>query len=346
MFDVEGLEMTPDERELLRDPRAGGVILFSRNYHDPEQLQKLVGDIHTLRDPKLLVAVDHEGGPVQRFRAEFTALPPASTFGSVYDQDPSRAARLAGVCGWLAASELRAVGVDFSFSPVLDLRSAKSEVIGERAFHSDVDGVVNLAKSYVGGMKRAGMAAVGKHFPGHGRVHGDSHVTVPEDDRDLETLRAADLGVFERMVSHGLPAVMPAHVIYKRIDDRPAGFSPYWLRRVLREHLKFQGAIFSDDLMMAGASVAGDIVARGEAALEAGCDMLLVCNDRNAVTRLLEALPETADPVRSARLARMHGLHEVSRETLLNSEEYLESVEEITALNPEPELDLGFDEST
>jgi beta-N-acetylhexosaminidase len=343
MLDLEGLQLTGDEGEILCDPRVGGVILFSRNYHDPVQLERLVREIHTLRDPKLLVAVDHEGGRVQRFRTDFTPLPPASAFGAVYDEAPSRGRHLAAVCGWLAASELRAVGVDFSFSPVLDLRSAKSDVIGERAFHASVDGVVNLATAYINGMKRAGMAAVGKHFPGHGSVRGDSHVVVPEDDRDLDTLRGADLGVFERMIPHGLPALMPAHVVYKNVDDRPAGFSSYWLRKVLREHLNFSGAIFSDDLMMAGASSAGGIVERGTAALEAGCDMLLVCNDREAAVKLLDAVPEKADPVRSARLARMHGLHEVSRSALLKSDEYHQAVAEISALNPAPELDLGFD---
>lgn len=342
MLDLEGLELSREERDLLCDPRVGGVILFSRNYHDPDQLQRLVREVHALREPKLLVAVDHEGGRVQRFRTEFTPLPCAAAFGAAYDDDPARGSHLAGVCGWLAASELRSVGVDFSFSPVLDLRSPKSDVIGDRAYHGSVDAVVNLATAYINGMKRAGMSAVGKHFPGHGSVRGDSHVVVPEDDRDLPALRNADLGVFERMIPHGLPAVMPAHVIYKRVDDHPAGFSTYWLRRVLREHLDFSGAVFSDDLMMAAAGVAGGIVERGTAALRAGCDMLLVCNDRESAITLVNALTEKADPVRSARLARMHGLHEVSRDTLLESEEYRNAVAEISVLNPAPELDLGF----
>ena len=342
MLDLEGLELTSEEEDILRDPRVGGVILFSRNYHDQAQLARLVREVHALRDPKLLVAVDHEGGRVQRFRTDFTPLPSAAAFGTAYDEDPARGSHLAGICGWLAASELRSVGVDFSFSPVLDLRSPNSDVIGDRAYHANVDAVVNLATAYISGMKRAGMSAVGKHFPGHGSVRGDSHVVVPQDDRDLAALRNADLGVFERMIPHGLPAVMPAHVIYKQVDDHPAGFSSYWLRRVLREHLNFTGAIFSDDLMMAGAGVAGGIVDRGTAALEAGCDMLLVCNDRESAITLVEAMSEKADPVRSARLARMHGLHEVSRSALLESEEYRDAVAEVSVLNPAPELDLGF----
>ncbi len=343
VLDLGGLFLDQEECDLLREPGVGGVILFSRNYHDPDQLRELITRIHEIRDPKLLIGVDHEGGRVQRFRKAFTRLPPAAAFGAVYDADPSRASQLASTCGWLAASELRAVGVDFSFSPVLDLGTGDSEVIGDRAFHADVDAVINLAKAYVNGMKQGGMAAVGKHFPGHGSVKGDSHVVVPEDVRDIETIRMSDLRVFERMILHGLPAIMPAHVIYKCVDDRPAGFSRYWLKTVLRDHLQFRGAVFSDDLTMAAACVAGDITQRGQAALDAGCDTLVVCNDREAAVRLLEALPQRPDPVRIARLARMHGLHETSRQALLASETYREAVAEITLLNPAPELDLGSD---
>lgn len=343
MLDLEGLELTPEEEELLNNPRVGGVILFSRNYHDADQLTRLINRVHDVRQPKLLIAVDHEGGRVQRFREGFTRLPPASAFGAVYDQDPGRACRLASVSGWLTASELRASGLDFSFSPVLDLRTRVSDAIGDRAFHAEVDAVVNLARAYIAGMKRGGMSAVGKHFPGHGSVKGDSHLATPCDHRDLETVQMSDLRVFERIIADGLPAIMPAHVIYDRMDDKPAGFSRYWLKDVLREHLEFQGVVFSDDLVMAGAAVAGEIEDRGAAALEAGCDMLLVCNDRAAAVRLLDAAPESADPIRSARLARMHGLHQTSRERLLESEAYRAAVSEVTALNPEPELDLGFD---
>lgn len=343
MLDLQGLELAREEEELLQAPQVGGVILFSRNYEHPEQLVRLIDRIHAVRQPRLLIAVDHEGGRVQRFREGFTRLPPAAAFGAVHDRDPGRACHLASLCGWLTASELRASGLDFSFSPVLDLRSRSSDAIGDRAFHADVDAVVNLARAYIGGMKRGGMAAVGKHFPGHGSVEGDSHLETPSDHRDLETVRMSDLRVFERIIADGLPAIMPAHVIFDRMDDKPAGFSRYWLKDVLRRHLEFQGAVFSDDLVMAGAAVAGDIVDRGAAALEAGCDMLLVCNDRDAAVRLLEAVPESADPVRSARLARMHGLHRTSRESLSKSEAYRAAVAEIVALNPAPELDLGFD---
>ncbi len=343
MLDLEGVELASEEEELLQTPQVGGVVLFTRNYHDPEQLARLIQRIHAARQPKLLIAVDHEGGRVQRFREGFTRLPSAAAFGTLYDRDPSRACQLASLSGWITASELRASGLDFSFSPVLDLRSRVSDVIGERGFHTDVDAVVNLARAYIAGLKRGGMAAVGKHFPGHGSVKGDSHLATPVDHRDLESVRMSDLRVFERIIADGLPAIMPAHVIFDRMDDKPAGYSRYWLNEVLRGHLKFQGAVFSDDLVMAGAAVAGDIVDRGAAALEAGCDMLLVCNDRDAAVRLLDSAPESADPVRSARLARMHGLHQTSREGLLKSEEYRAAVAEVVALNPEPELDLGFD---
>jgi beta-N-acetylhexosaminidase len=315
MLDLDGPELGQEDKELLQAPQVGGVILFSRNYHDPEQLTQLIDSIHAVRQPKLLIAVDHEGGRVQRFREGFTRLPPAAAFGEVHNRDPGRACRLASMSGWLTASELRASGLD----------------------------VVNLGRAYISGLKRGGMAAVGKHFPGHGSVKGDSHLATPCDHRDLETVQMSDLRVFERIIADGLPAIMPAHVIFDRMDNKPAGFSRYWLKEVLRGHLKFQGAVFSDDLVMAGAAVAGDIVDRGAAALEAGCDMLLACNDREAAVRLLDAAPESADPIRSARLARMHGLHQTCRQILNKSEAYRTAVAEINALNPEPELDLGFD---
>ena len=343
MLDLEGTELSREEEELLNNPRVGGIILFSRNYQDPEQLARLIARIHAVRQPKLLIAADHEGGRVQRFREGFTRLPPAAAFGAVYDRDPARGCHLAALSGWLTACELRASGLDFSFSPVLDLRNRVSEVIGDRAFHGDVDAVVNLARAYISGLKKGGMSAVGKHFPGHGSVQGDSHLMTPCDQRDLETVRMSDLRVFERIIADGLPAIIPAHVVYDQMDDRPACFSRYWLKDVLRDHLKFRGAVFSDDLGMAGAAVAGDIVERGRAALAAGCDMLLVCNDRDGATRMLDVAPAAADPVRGARLARMHGLKEIARDELTKSEPYRAAVAKVTAINPAPELDLGFD---
>lgn len=307
MLDLEGVELSAAERELLRHPQAGGVILFSRNYESVEQLAALVASIHAVRDPHLLVAVDHEGGRVQRFRAGFTRLPPAAALGRVYDADQKRGRELAKEAGWLMAAELRAVGLDFSFAPVLDLARGLSGVIGDRAFHRDPQVVAILAQAYVHGMHEAGMAAVGKHFPGHGGVREDSHLTLPVDTRSLERLLAADAVPFARLAAGGLPGIMPAHVRYAQVDELPAGFSRYWLHTVLRQRLGFQGAIFSDDLSMAGAEFIGDYPARAQAALEAGCDMVLVCNHPQGAALVLDALAGRDDDVVSrARLARFH----------------------------------------
>ena len=307
MMDIAGTELSAEECEQLRHPLVGGVILFSRNYHSPEQVQELVSAIHALREPRLLVAVDHEGGRVQRFRDGFTALPAVRGLGVLYDSDRKRAQRLAETCGWLMASELRATGIDFSFAPVLDLDRGISAVIGDRAFHSDPQVASDLAHAYMIGMKKAGMEATGKHFPGHGAVAADSHTAVPVDERRYEDIYAEDIVPFERMIHFGLGAIMPAHVIYSRVDAQPAGFSRFWLQEVLRGRLGFKGAIFSDDLSMEGARVAGGPVERARAAVEAGCDMLLVCNSPQATAQILDGLGEYNDPVAYARLVRMRG---------------------------------------
>ena len=257
MLGLEGVELTAQERELLRHPLVGGVILFTRNYQSPEQVAALTAAIHALRQPRLLVAVDHEGGRVQRFREGFTRLPAVRRLGEIYDQDRMRAKQLARVTGWLMAAELRAVGVDLSFAPVLDLDHGVSGIIGDRAFHHDPESVADLAHAYASGMQKAGMEAVGKHFPGHGGIAADSHLELPVDPRPLAALEAADLLAFERMIHYGLAALMPAHVVYPAVDDQPAGFSARWLKDILRQRLEFQGVIFSDDLDMAGAHVAG-----------------------------------------------------------------------------------------
>jgi beta-N-acetylhexosaminidase len=258
---------------------------------------------------------------VQRFHEGFTRLPPLRRFGELYDENPKRAKRLAHTAGWLMAVELRAVDVDFSFAPVLDLDRGMSEIIGDRAFHARPDAVADLAVSYVAGMAEAGMAATGKHFPGHGGCAADSHVALPVDDRDYADIYAEDLVPFERLVANGLAGIMPAHVVYPRVDAQPAGYSRVWLQEILRRRLGFQGIIFSDDLSMAGAGGAGGMVERAELALAAGCDMVLVCNDPAGADEVLQRLPARDDPASQLRRVRMHGRPvpqpgELARQTL------------------------------
>lgn len=308
MVGVKGLTLQPDERDMLREPGVGGVILFARNYESPEQVRALVNDIHAVRLPRLLVAVDHEGGRVQRFRQGFTRIPAAQFFGTLYDHDRTRGLRVARAAGWVLAAELRAVGVDFSFAPVLDLGLGLCPVVGDRAYHRDPDTVATLARSVVEGMKDAGMAAVGKHFPGHGGVDVDTHHGVAIDRRTRADIEMADLVPFERLIRWGLAGIMPAHVLYADVDGVPAGFSTVWLQDILRGRLGFQGLIFSDDLEMEGAGLAGDIVARGEAALAAGCDMVLVCNQPALMAKLIDGLRQYPDnPTAQLRRTRMHG---------------------------------------
>ena len=326
MVDIAHTSLSAAEIERLRHPLVGGVILFSRNYESPIQIETLVRDIHALREPRLLVAVDHEGGRVQRFREGFTPLPPAARLGAQYRENPRRAKRLAEACGWLMACELRAVDVDFSFAPVLDLDRGVSRVIGDRAFHSDPEKVADIAHAYMIGMSRAGMAATGKHFPGHGGVEADSHVAVPSDGRSFEDIFAEDVLPFARMIHYGLAGIMPAHVIYPRVDTQPAGFSRFWLQEVLRRRLEFQGVIFSDDLSMEGAKVAGGVLERAHAALGAGCDMVLVCNDPEGADRVLDGLGAYDNPASHLRLVRMHGRHAYSRRELEKDERYRQAL--------------------
>jgi beta-N-acetylhexosaminidase len=343
MIDLPGLALTAEDREVLRHPVVGGVILFSRNYESPAQIAGLISAIHGVRSPPLLVAVDHEGGRVQRFREGFTRLPAAARFGEIYDRDPRQALVLCEWGGWVAAAELRSVGVDISFAPVLDLNRGVSRVIGDRAFHHRPEVVAELGRAFMRGMQRAGMASVGKHFPGHGSVAADSHEALPVDGRSYADIQAEDLLAFERMVHYGVPALMPAHVVYPAVDNRPAGFSRRWLVGVLRERLGFQGAVVSDDLSMAGAAVIPEPGDRARAALEAGCDLALICHDRAAAAAALEALAGRVDPVGQARLARLHGRGHLDRDELLASAAWGEGASAVLALEREPQLALGDD---
>jgi beta-N-acetylhexosaminidase len=342
MIGLEGLELNAEDKDLLRHPLVGGVILFSRNYRSPEQVAELVASIHALRQPRLLVAVDHEGGRVQRFRRGFTHLPAVRRLGEIYDHARLRAKQLARVTGWLMATELRAVGVDFSFAPVLDLDRGVSTVIGDRSFHSDPEVVADLAHAYMSGMQKAGMEAVGKHFPGHGSVVADSHVELPVDERSLDDLADADLLAFERMIHYGIAAMMPAHVLYPQVDPRPAGFSSVWLKDILRLRLGFQGAIFSDDLDMAGAWVAGSPPERAKAALEAGCDMVLACNDRQAASAILNGLKIAVDPVSQLRLIRLHGRGHLTLEQLRQNEDWQRAVQLVQDYDAFPLLEMDI----
>ena len=307
MLDLAGIGITAEEKRRLLHPLTGGVILFSRNYTSPEQLVALTTEIHQLRNPALIIAVDHEGGRVQRFRDGFTTLPAMRELGKRWDINPNEARRLARDIGFILAAELQARGVDLSFTPVLDVDTGASSVIGDRAFHSDPYVIADLAGALIQGLHQGGMAAVGKHFPGHGHVRADSHHELPVDHRPLEAIEASDLVPFRRLAESRLNGIMPAHVVYSKVDARPAGFSSVWLKQVLRNELKFEGVVFSDDLSMEGARGAGGIADRARAALTAGCDMVLACNDPTGAEELLAELHYSMPPVSLVRLARMHG---------------------------------------
>ncbi len=309
MLDVVGTALTADDIRRLQHPLVGGVILFARNFENCAQLQALTAHIHKVRQPPLLIAVDHEGGRVQRFREGFTKIPPMRELGKIWDKDRKKAMALAVEAGWILAAELRAHGVDFSFTPILDMDYGDSLVIGDRAFHLDPRAINELAFSLMQGLKKGGMAAVGKHFPGHGFVVADSHVSIPIDEREFDQIAQNDLQPFRQMIDEGLPAIMPAHVIYPKVDDKPAGFSTKWLQKVLRERLGFNGAIFSDDLSMEGATVGGDVTTRSLAALHAGCDMVLLCNRPDLADELLDNLVWKMPAQSIVRLTRMHGGH-------------------------------------
>ena len=345
MLDVRGTTLTDDDRKRLSHPLVGGVILFARNYENPAQLARLTAEIRALKSPPLLIAADQEGGRVQRFREGFTRLPPMRVLGQVYDAHPHQAKALAREAGYVMAAELRAHGVDLSFAPVLDLDYGVSSVIGDRAFHHDPQAVIELSHAVMQGMKDAGMAACGKHFPGHGYIVADSHVAIPVDERDYADIALHDLLPFKALIDMGLAAIMPAHVIYPKVDAAPAGFSAFWLQRVLRGELNFLGMVFSDDLTMEGAAVAGDITARTLAALKAGCDMALICNRPDLADEVLARLDFEWSSASRVRLARLHGEpHPLSMTELREQTAYTRARHAIASLGMESgNLALGPD---
>lgn len=317
MLDIGGFELDAEDRELLAHPGTGGLIFFARNFHSREQICRLVSEIRAVR-PDLLIAVDQEGGRVQRFRDGFVRLPPMRRLGEQFDADPQQARTHAHQLGALMASELVACDIDISFAPVLDLDFGQSSVIGDRSFHTRADAVTDLAGAFIDGMRAAGMAATGKHFPGHGFVQADSHLELPVDQRGFDEIERDDLQPF-RALAQRLGGIMPAHVLYPRVDAQPAGFSRFWLQTVLRQQLGFAGVIFSDDLAMAGAAAAGSYAQRAEAALGAGCDMVLVCNDRAGAVQVLDYLQtRPAQPVVAASTLRASAA-QVSAELLASA---------------------------
>jgi len=340
MIDVEGLQLTAAETEKLRNPRIGGVILFSRNFASTGQLRELTHSIHAVRTPGLLIAVDQEGGRVQRFRDGFTDLPPARLLGHQYDIDRQAARRLAGACGWIMAAELLDAGVDISFAPVVDLDLGLSDVIGDRAFHRDPQIVASLATAFAQGMRDAGMMAVAKHFPGHGGVIADSHLELPEDHRDYAGLKD-DLLPYSRLIANGLHGVMMAHVRYPAIDRRIASLSPYWQETELRRKLGFSGVIFSDDLSMSALESIGDMTGRVQQSLSAGVDMVLICNDPDTVERTLAGIGTLNNPASQARLVSLRP-HPLSwqGEDLRRTDDWLRATARIAAACAPPTLSL------
>lgn len=339
MIDLAGTDLTSEDRRLLAHPMVGGVLLFSRNFSGPAQVTELVQQIHAARTPPLLVAVDQEGGRVQRFREGFTRLPPVHVIGHQFDMDREQGVTLAESTGWLMASELLAVGVDISFAPVLDLHWGVSEVIGDRAFHRNPETVGELGRAYARGMRRAGMEATVKHFPGHGAVVADSHHRLPIDRRSVADLQE-DMRPFERLLGWGVTSVMMAHIVYSEVDRWPASLSAYWIRQVLRAELGYKGALFADDLSMEAAAVAGDMTQRVRRALQAGCDMLPICNNRAAVLQVLEELGDDVDPVAQLRLTRLHGRRGPSLEALRDSDPWRQASELVASSFRSPDLRL------
>lgn len=338
MIDLRGKTLAADEREWLQSPLVGGVILFTRNFESVEQLARLVAEIHAARQPPLLVTVDQEGGRVQRFRAPFVRLPPFRALGRLYDEERDLALKVAGACGWVMAAELRAVGVDLSFTPCVDLDRGLAKVIGDRALHREPAVVAALARRFAAGAKKGGMAVTAKHFPTHAGAHSDSHTEFAVDKRELAELDD-DLKPYRDLIASGLSGVMVAHVSFPGIDTRPASMSSWWIG-YLRGELGFKGAVISDDLSMTGAAVVGSAAERVRLALEAGCDLVLLCNAPEQVPGVLDALQGYVNPSAQLRLTRLHGSGDTNWESLHATAEWQKASALVASLEARPKLTL------
>ena len=339
MISLRGTGLDPDERKWLTSPVVGGVILFARNFDSLEQLCALVGQIRAIRSPGLLIAVDQEGGRVQRFGAPFQPLPAPRLLGHLYDTNPGDATRHARTFAWLMAAELRACGIDLSFAPVVDLDLGLASVIGDRALHESADIVARLAVAFLEGARAAGMYASAKHFPSHAGAHADSHLAVAVDRRDYDEL-IDDLIPYRSLIAHGLRSVMVAHVVFPALDPRPAGYSHWWLRSQLRGELGFSGAIVSDDLSMAGAATVGDYPARVQAALDAGCDLVLLCNASEEIPAVLDRFRNFVRPASQHHLMRLRGEPAPDWKTLRESSAWKQARDLLQHLCDAPPLEL------
>jgi beta-N-acetylhexosaminidase len=333
MIDLEGLSLTHEDIKRISHPMVGGLILFTRNFKDTEQLKNLTNAIRKIRGHDFLIAVDHEGGRVQRFREGFTTIPAMRKLGEVWDKDPNKANHLAFLIGQIIATELRVFDIDFSFTPVLDIDFSESTVIRDRAFHGNIEAIKSLALNLLEGLKKGGMHGVGKHFPGHGYIKADSHLSISEDTRSLDEIASKDMSIFASLIKHGLDAVMPSHVLYSAVDENPAGFSSFWLKDQLRENFHFNGAIFSDDMSMKGAILGGEMKDRIIKALKAGCDMVLLCNSPQLVDEVLLQLDWKISPDSMTRLLSMRGFKSPEEAIQMTQEEnFKEMTSQIMAL--------------
>ncbi|MGI9278354.1 MAG: beta-N-acetylhexosaminidase [Endozoicomonas sp.] len=292
IIDLEGQTLQPEERDLIQHPGVAGVLFFARNFHDRNQLCDLVNEIRSIRQ-NLILMVDQEGGRVQRFKQDFTRLPPAESYARYFNRDPQRALELIEDCGWLMAEELLSCGLDLSLAPVLDLNLGLTDIVGDRALGGEPESVIKLATAWCSGVHESGMACVGKHFPGHGGVNEDSHLTLPRDSRSLNAIEQQDMVPFKALIEQGIEAVMPAHIVFSEVDDQPCGFSSIWLKDILRNQVGFDGLVISDCLTMEGAASAGSYSVRVEKALNAGCDLLLL-SSRDGVREVLPWLDQSS----------------------------------------------------